>query len=98
MNRYNTTTYEAITTAERHQIAGRFCKVDEGDNFRVIGTVGSLWPHDLNRRQRQHLAALHFLDADGAYKFEVLNSYPNSKLPAGNFNGFLKITKEENKK
>lgn len=84
---------EVITKAERNQIAGRFARVGEGDGWRVIGTVGSLWPHDLNKRQRQFIAALHFGDQDGKYEFEVLNSYPESTLPPGNFNGFIKITK-----
>ncbi len=86
-------TVEVITSAERKQIAGRFCTVDAGKDYRVIGTVGSLWPHDLNRRQKQFIAALHFLDQDGTYSFEILNSYPESTLPENNFNGFLRITK-----
>lgn len=99
MNEYKTSkessTIEVITTAERRQIAGRFCTVDAGKNFRVIGTVGNLWPHDLNRRQRQFIASLHFLEQDGKYTFEVLDRYPESTLPENNFNAFLRITKGE---
>jgi hypothetical protein len=88
------TMIEVITSAERSQIAGRFALVGKGDNYRVIGTVGNLWPHDLNRRQKQFIAAWYFLDQDGSYTFEVLPSYPESTLPPRNFNGFLLIRKE----
>lgn len=84
---------EVITSAERSQIAGRFALVGKGKNYRVVGTVGSLWPHDLNRRQRQFVAAWYFLEQDGNYSFEILDSYPESTLPESNFNGFLRITK-----
>jgi hypothetical protein len=87
------TTFEVITSAERNQIAGRFILVGKGDNWRVVGTVGSLWPHDLNRRQRQFIAAWHFPEQDGKYSFEILDSYQDSTLPEANFNGFLRITK-----
>lgn len=85
---------EAITAAERRQIAGRFSLVGEGEAWKVVGTVGSLWPHDLNRRQKQFIAAWYFLEENGSYQFEILDSYPESTLPPGNFRGFLRITKE----
>ena len=84
---------EAITNEDRKQIAGRFALVGKGDGYRVIGTVGSLWPHDLNHRQKQFLAAFYFLGQDETYTFEALDRYPESTLPEGNFNGFLRITK-----
>ena len=87
------TEIEVITTSERREISGRFALVGKGENWRVIGTVGSLWPHDLNRRQRQFIASWYFLEQDGKYNFEILPSYPESILPPGNFNGFLRITK-----
>lgn len=88
------TIIEVITPAERRQLAGRFCTVDAGEGYRVIGTVGSLRPQDLSRRQKHFLATLHFLDESGTYSFETLPSYPNSRLPENNFNGFLLIRKE----
>ena len=97
MNEYKTknesTTIEVISSAERREIAGRFCIVDAGEGFRVIGTVGSLWPHDLSKAQKQFIAHLHFLDQDGKYEFEILDRYPESTLPENNFNAFLRITK-----
>lgn len=88
-----TSEIEVITSSERNQISGRFALVGKGENWRVIGTVGSLLPHDLNRRQKQFIASFYFLEWDCKYKFEVLTSYPESILPPGNFNGFLRITK-----
>ena len=93
MTSKESSTIEVISSAERHEIAGRFTLVGKGDNWRVIGTVGSLWPHDLNRRQKQFIADLHFLKQDGEYTFEILDRYPESTLPENNFNGFLRITK-----
>lgn len=90
------TIIEVITSAERNQINGRFALVGKGEGWRVVGTVGSLWPHDLNRRQRQFIASWYFLEQDGSYEFETLESYPESTLPPKNFNGFLRITKKEN--
>jgi hypothetical protein len=87
-------TIEVITSKERNEIAGRYALVGKSDGVCVVGTVGSLWPHDLNRRQRNFIAHWYFHDTSAKYKFEVLESYPESALPQGNFNEFLKITKE----
>ena len=87
------TIIEVITSSERNEIAGRFALVGKGENWRVIGTVGNLFPHDLNRRQKSFIASWYFLEQDGNYRFEVLESYPESTLPQNNFNGFLRITK-----
>lgn len=86
-------TIEVITHKEREQIAGRFALVGKGENVRIIGTIGSLFPHDLNRRQKNFLASWYFLEQDGNYSFEVLDSYQECTLPHRNFNGFLRITK-----
>ena len=94
MKRVKEQTYiEVISSAERREIAGRFSRVGGGENWVIVGTVGSLWPHDLNRRQRQFIAEWYFGFNAGTYSFEVLSSYPESTLPPGNFNGFIKITK-----
>lgn len=85
---------EVITAQERSKLTGRFALVGKGKGWRVIGTLGNLWPHDLNRRQRQFIASWYFLESYGKYKFEVLDNYPEATLPPGNFNGFLRITKE----
>lgn len=85
---------EVITNRERNQIAGRYCTVNRGEGWVVIGTVGSLWPHDLNKRQKHFIANLYLSTGTlGNFSFEVLEKYPDSKLPVNNFNGFLKITK-----
>ena len=89
------TYFEAITNKERNQIAGRFALVGRGDNWVVVGTVGNLWPHDLNKRQKQFIADWYFLNQSGKYVFEVLPTYEKSKLPQNNFNGFLRITQAE---
>ena len=94
MTAKESSTIEVITSAERNQIAGRFALVGKGENWRVIGTVGNLWPHDLNRRQKQFIASWYFLDQNENYTFEVLDRYPESTLPESNFNAFLRITKE----
>lgn len=88
------TTVEVITQAERNAINGRFATVGRGDDWLVLGCVGSLWAHDLNRRQRDFLASVWcFAESNVKYSYEILESYPDSTLPPANFNNFIKFTK-----
>ena len=89
---------EVITSNERNQIAGRFAIVGRGKDCVVVGCLGSLYAHDLNRRQRQFIAAWYFLEQAGTYAYDVLHEYPESTLPPKNFNNFIRITKQQGRR
>jgi hypothetical protein len=74
-----------MTERERNQIAGRFHIISRSPL--VVGTIGSLWPHDLSAAQLDYIKA--FYNAPGR-PHEFLEDWPvevNHSL----YNGFILI-------
>lgn len=74
-----------MTEHERTQIAGRFLIVSHSPL--VIGTIGSLWPHDLSTAQLDHIKA--FYNAPGR-SHEFLEDWP-AEVNRSLYNGFILI-------
>lgn len=81
-----------MSAAEFNAVNARFCVYARLEGTVVVGCLGSLRAEHLTPKQISYIRSFYMI-ADGEWTHEIVEDWPQWKLPRGTFNNFIVFRK-----